>query len=101
MRAVAGTVRWSHVESGGSSWISLNFTDLREKPDAAECTHSYPHRTLSRRSGGGNTMIAHLTLLVAALVAAAVAALAVPSTTAAEHPAGHALSPASLPAAGR
>jgi hypothetical protein len=46
-------------------------------------------------------MIAHLTLLVAALVAAAAAALALPSTTAAEHPTGQVLSPASLRATAR
>jgi hypothetical protein len=43
-------------------------------------------------------MIAHLTLLAAALVAAAAAALAVPTTTATELPAGHVLSAASQPA---
>jgi hypothetical protein len=85
MSAVVGTRASFHSSDGRTSWISLNFDDLRETPDAADSAATYGRGGAQRAMHAKEEeMTRRLTLFVAALLAAATAALTFPPSMASD-----------------
>jgi hypothetical protein len=84
MSAVVGTCSSSHGSDRRTSWISLNFGGLRERPDAVRTAASYRLEVLDERMRRRKQMIRRLTLFAAVLLSAAAAALTFPPSTASE-----------------
>jgi hypothetical protein len=98
MSAVVGTRSSSHRSTHRTSWISLNFGDLRETPDARVPPIFVPSwRVLAERGARPKEeveeMIRRLTLFAAVLLSAAAAALTFPPSTASDAGVARAHSP--------